>query len=75
MIILGYIDIRQFLFVGGLPMFIGLCVLACGLLKIRFRKWKVAVVSALIFTACFALFLTGLGPFMDQKETREYWMT
>jgi len=75
MIILGYIDIRPFLFLGGLPIFMGLCLVACQLLKIRIRKWKVAVVSALIFTACFTLFLTGLGPFIDQKETREYWMT
>ncbi len=75
MTLFAYIDVRPFLFVGGLPLFIGLSLLVCWLAKTRFKKWNVALLSALIFTALFTLFLTGVGPFVDQKETREYMMT
>jgi hypothetical protein len=75
MTFLAYIDVRPFLFMGGLSLFTGLCLLVCGFVKADFNKWKVALFSALIFTALFALFLTGVGPFVDQKQTREYWMT
>ena len=75
MTLLAYIDVRPFLFIGGLLLFIGLFLLVCWLAKTGFKKWKVALFSALIFTALFTFLLTGVGPFVDQKETREYWMT
>ena len=75
MIPLAYIDVRPFLFVGGLPLFIGIVLLVCWLIGLKWQKGKVALISSLIFTALFTLFLTGFGPFVDQKETREYRMT
>jgi len=75
MTLLAYFDVRQFLFIGGLPLFIGLSLLVCWLAKTGFKKWKVTLFSALIFITLFTLLLTGVGPFVDQKQTREYWMT
>jgi hypothetical protein len=75
MILLGYIDVRPFLFVGGLPLFIGLSLLICWLAKTKFKKANVALISALLFTGLFTFLLTGVGPFIDQKEIREYMMT
>jgi len=75
MIVLAYIDTRPFLFVIGLPLFICLALLGCWLTARPFRKRSVSLVSALLFTALFTFFLTGFGPFVDQKETRSYQMT
>lgn len=75
MIPLAYIDVRPFLFVGGLPLFIGIVLLAVWLLGLKWKKRKVSLISSLVFTGLFTLFLTGFGPFVDQKETREYEMT
>jgi hypothetical protein len=75
MILLAYIDTRPFLFVIGLPLFIGLALLGCWLTGRPFGKGKVSLMAALIFTALFTFFLTGFGPFVDQKETRQYLMT
>lgn len=72
---LAYIDIRPLLFIGGLPFFIGLVSLTLRLAKIDFGRAKVALVSALLFTGLFTVFLTGVGPFIDQRTTREYQMT
>lgn len=75
MIFLGYIDARPFLFIGGLPFFIGLALLICRLAKTKFKRAHVVLLSSLLFTGLFTLLLTGIGPFMDQEETREYMMT
>jgi hypothetical protein len=75
MTLLGYIDVRPLLFVGGLPLSIGLALLVCWLAKSRLKMASVAFVSALAFTVLFSIFLTGLGPFIDQKETRTHMMT
>jgi predicted PurR-regulated permease PerM len=75
MTLLAYIDVRPFLFIGGLPLFIGLSLLVCWLAKARFKKGNVTLFSALLFTVLFTFFLTGVGPFIDQKEVREYMMT
>ena len=71
MILLGYIDVRPFLFVGGLPLFIGLSLFICWQTKTKFKKANVALISALLFTGLFTLLWTGIGPFIDEKETRE----
>ena len=56
-------------------MFIGLSFLLCWLSKARFKKSNATLFSALLFTVLFTFFLTGVGPFVDQKEVREYMMT
>jgi hypothetical protein len=73
--LLAYIDIRPFFFIGGLPLFVGLSLLVCRAAKTKLKKAKVAFLSAILFTGFFTLFLTGFGPFVDQKETRDYLMT
>ena len=75
MISLAYIDIRPFIFIGGLLLFIGLVLLVSWLLGLKWKKGKVSLVSSVVFTSFFTLFLTGFGPFVDQIETREYEMT
>ena len=75
MTLLAYIDVRPFLFIGGLPLIIGIALLVCWLAKVRIKKGTVALVSALVFVLLFTLFATGIAPFVDQKETREYMMT
>jgi hypothetical protein len=75
MTLLAYTDIRPILFLAGLPLFIGLAVLVCSITGAKFQKRKVALFSSLLFVGLFTFFLTGAGPFVDQKETREYWMT
>ena len=73
--LLAYVDLRPFIFVGGLPFVIGLVVLAGWAFGIKWHKGKVAFVSSLIFTGLFALLLTGFGPFIDKDELRDYEMT
>jgi hypothetical protein len=75
MIVLAYIDPSPFLFVIGLLLFIGLALLGCRLTARQFKKRSVSLASALLFTALFTFFLTGFGPFIDQKDTRQYQMT
>lgn len=75
MTLIAYIDVRPFLFIGGLPLFIGLSLLVCWLANTRFKKGNVTLFSALLFTVLFTLFLTGVGPFIDQEEVREYMMS
>lgn len=71
----AYIDIRPFIFIGGLPLFTGLFLLTGWLAGTRFRKRTIAIFSAVLFSILFSFFLTGMGPFIDQKEIREYMMT
>ncbi|MDF1849763.1 MAG: hypothetical protein P1U85_02935 [Verrucomicrobiales bacterium] len=72
---LAYIDVRPFLFLVGLPLFIGLALLIGRFAWRKAPKRTVAFFSTLLYTALFTLFLTGFGPFIDQEETREYLMT
>ena len=75
MVILAYIEIRPFLFLGGLPVFVLLAILVCRLARAKVSKGKAAVISSLVFTGLFIFFLSGYGPFVDQQEIREYRMT
>lgn len=75
MTLLAYINVYPLWFIGGLPLFIGLSLLLCWLAKARFKKSNATLFSALLFTVLFTLFLTGVGPFVDRKEFREYMMT
>jgi hypothetical protein len=74
MLLLAYIDVRPFLFIVGLPLFVGLSLLIRRLAGVRFRKVNVALTSALVFAGLFVIFLTGFGPFIGRKKTREHLM-
>jgi len=73
--VLAYIDIRHFLFLAGLPIFILITVLGRRLTRSTVSKGKAAFISSLVFTGLFGFFLTGFGPFVGQVSTREYVMT
>jgi predicted PurR-regulated permease PerM len=75
MTFLAYIDVRPFLFLAGLPIFILLTLLVCWLVRAKVNKGKAALISSLVFSGLFAFFLTGFGPFVNQTEIREYVMT
>ena len=75
MSLLSYIDVRPFLFLGGLPLFVLLAFLICRITGVTVPKAWVALVASLVFTGLFTLFLTGYGPFVGQTEIREYRMT
>ncbi len=68
-------DIRPFLFVIGLPLFIALSLLVAWATRRKFKARQVALFATLLFTGLFTFFLTGFGPLVDRKETREYPMT
>lgn len=74
MIPLAYINVRPFLFVGGRPLFVGIVLLASCLIGPQWQKGPVSLISALIFTGLFTLFLIGFGPFAGKEEIREYEM-
>lgn len=74
MTLLAYVDVRPFLFVVGLPLFVALCLLVCWWAGARFKKSNVVLISSLVFSGIFLFALTGLGPFVDRKEIREHWM-
>ena len=75
MIILSYIDVRPYLFLAGLPIFVLLVILVCRLAGVKLRKIWVGGIASLIFTGLFVFLLTGFGPFVAQEEIREYRMT
>lgn len=39
------------------------------------KYWKTTLFSVLIYNTTCLILLTSAGPFVDQKQTREYWMT
>ena len=75
MTILAYVEVRPILFLAGLSFFILLAFLVCRLTRATVSKGKVVVISSLLFTGLFVFFLTGYGPFINQKETRNYRMS
>ena len=72
---LAYIDVRPLLFLAGLPLFIVFTLSVCKLVRAEINRGKAVLISSLVFIGLFAFFLSGLGPFIDRKETREYLMT
>lgn len=72
---LAFIDLRPLLFVGGLPLFVGLGWLACRVAGTGLKKRQVVLFSAPLYVLLFMLFFTGYGPFVDQKAVREHRMT
>ena len=75
MTVLAYIDVRQLLFLVGLPIFILLMILGSRGMRLTVGKSKVTFIAAVVFTGLFGFFLTDFGPFVGQIATREYMMT
>lgn len=74
MTLLAFLDIRPYLFIAGLPVFVGLALVVSRAARSRFKNQNVILLSGALFAALFTVFLTSVGPFVDQRETREYVM-
>lgn len=74
MTLLAYVDARPYLFIVGLPVFVGLALLVSRAVNTRLSKVTVVFSSSFLFAVLFTVFLTGVGPFIDQHETREFVM-
>lgn len=72
---LAYVDVRPIIFLCGLPAFALACLLTCRMLGVTASRSKVAGSSSASFLVLFAVFMTGYGPFIDQREVREHRMT
>lgn len=75
MALFAYIDVRPYLFLGGLPLFVLLCLLARRALRRPGSRGKTVGAAALAYAVLFAVFLTRLGPFMGQEALVEHLMT
>lgn len=71
---LAYFDLRPVLYLGGLPVCVGLAVLVARIVRLKMATGWVVAMASLLFTASFVFFLTELGPFIGQKVTRDFQM-
>ena len=73
--ILAYVDVRPILFIlGVLVLLIGASIY-CRVKKKRGKFGKIFGLSFCVCTALFTFFLTEIGPFIGQRDTREFIMT
>lgn len=73
--ILAYVDVRPILFIlGVLVLLIGASIY-CRVKKKRGKFGKIFGLSFCVYTALFTFFLTEIGPFIGQRDTREFIMT
>ena len=71
---LAYVDVRPFIFLGGLPIFLLLFVrvwLGC---RISGGWGRASLVGTAVWAALFALFLTEVGPFVGQRRVLHHRM-
>ena len=71
--ILAWVDVRPFLFVLGIPVIILLTFLGCALVKSKVRRFKVSIITLILYVILFGFFF--YGPFIGQTRTREYMMS
>lgn len=71
---LSYVDLRPILFAGGLPVFVLLAVVLGKRVNVKAHPAWLATLSFLVFTLLFIVFLTELGPFLGNKQTRSFQM-
>ena len=73
--ILAYVDVRPILFIlGVLVLLIGTSIY-CRVRKKRGKFGKIFGLIFCVYTALFTFFLTEIGPFIGQRDTREFIMT
>ena len=75
MLYLAYIDVRPFLYLGGLALALLLGLLFSVVVLEGARKGRVAVAATAVWTALFTLFLTEYGPFVGQVAVIEHRLT
>jgi len=72
---LAYIDVRPFLYLGGLALVLLLGLLFSAVVMKGARKGRVAVAATAVWTVLFTLFLTAYGPFVGQEAVIEHRLT
>ena len=73
--ILAYVDVRPILFILGVLVLLLVVYIFC---RIKKKKGKFRKIFGLIFcvyVGLFTFFLTEIGPFVGQRDTREFIMT
>lgn len=69
------VSLTPYFFILGIPLFVGVSLLLIRWAEIKISKCKAMILSSLVYGALFTIFLTGFGPFLDQKKIRDYKMT
>ena len=73
--ILAYVDVRPILFILGVFLLLIGASIYCLVKKKRGKFGKILGLSFCLYTALFTFFLTEIGPFIGQRNTREFMMT
>ena len=73
--ILAYVDLRPILFIlGVLVLLLGVYIF-CRIKKKKDKFGKIFGLSFCVYVGLFTFFLTEIGPFVGQRDTREFIMT
>ena len=73
--ILAYVDLRPILFIlGVLVLLLGVYIF-CRINKKKDKFGKIFGLSFCVYVGLFTFFLTEIGPFVGQRDTREFIMT
>ena len=73
--ILAYVDVRPILFILGVFLLLIGASIYCLVKKKRGKFGKIFGLNFCLYTALFTFFLTEIGPFIGQRDTREFIMT
>lgn len=73
--ILAYIDVRPYLFILGVFLLLVGSFIYCRVKKKKGKFGKIFGLSFFIYVVLFTFFLTETGPFIGQRDTREFVMT
>ena len=73
--ILAYVDIRPILFILGVLVLLLVVYIFCRIKKKKDKFGKIFGLSFCVYVGLFTFFLTEIGPFVGQRDTREFIMT
>ena len=73
--ILAYVDVRPYLFILGVFLLLVGSFIYCRVKKKKGKFGKIFGLSFFIYVVLFTFFLTETGPFIGQRDTREFIMT
>ena len=73
--ILAYVDVRPILFILGVLVLLLVVYIFCRIKKKKDKFGKIFGLSFCVYVGLFTFFLTEIGPFVGQRDTREFIMT
>ena len=73
--ILAYVDVRPILFILGVLVLLLVVYIFCRIKKKKDKFRKIFGLSFCVYVGLFTFFLTEIGPFVGQRDTREFIMT